>query len=58
MCPFCWEGVGLAVAYIVSTGGLAALAVKVSATRRKNDEDTPKSGERSKDHGNEQDRDS
>jgi hypothetical protein len=58
MCPFCWEGVGLAVAYIVSTGGLAALAVKVSAQRKKNEEGAPNSGERSKDHGNEQDRDS
>jgi hypothetical protein len=58
MCPFCWEGVGLAVAYIVSTGGLVALAVKVSAKRTVHQEQGPNSGERSKDHGNEQDRDS
>jgi hypothetical protein len=30
MCPFCLATVGLAVAGAVSTGGLAALAVKVS----------------------------
>jgi len=34
MCPFCLTTVGLVVAGAVSTGGLAALAVKVS--RRKN----------------------
>ena len=30
MCPFCWTTVGLVVAGVVSTGGLTALAVKVS----------------------------
>ena len=30
MCPFCFATVGLVVAGAVSTGGLAALAVKVS----------------------------
>jgi hypothetical protein len=30
MCPFCLATVGLVVAGAVSTGGLAALAVKVS----------------------------
>jgi hypothetical protein len=34
MCPFCFTTVGLIVAGSVSTGGLAALAVKIS--RRKN----------------------
>ena len=34
MCPFCVATVGLVVAGTVSTGGLAALAVKLS---RKND---------------------
>jgi hypothetical protein len=34
MCPFCFATVGLVVAGTVSTGGLAALAVKVS--RKKN----------------------
>ncbi len=30
MCPFCLATMGLVVAGVVSTGGLAALAVKVS----------------------------
>jgi len=34
MCPFCMATVGLVVAGAASTGGLAALAVKVS--RKKN----------------------
>ncbi|MFZ0806380.1 MAG: hypothetical protein WAN03_09365 [Candidatus Sulfotelmatobacter sp.] len=34
MCPFCLATMGLVVAGAVSTGGLAALAVKVS--RKKN----------------------
>jgi hypothetical protein len=34
MCPFCLATMGLVVAGTVSTGGLAALAVKV--TRKKN----------------------
>jgi len=34
MCPFCVATMGLVVAGAVSTGGLAALAVKVS--RKKN----------------------
>ena len=34
MCPFCFATMGLVVAGAVSTGGLAALAVKVS--RKKN----------------------
>jgi hypothetical protein len=34
MCPFCLATMGLVVAGAVSTGGLAALAVKVA--RRKN----------------------
>ena len=37
MCPFCLATMGLVVAGAVSTGGLAALAVKVS--RRKNGSD-------------------
>ena len=35
MCPFCFATVGLVVAGAVSTGGLAALAVKIS--RKKNE---------------------
>jgi hypothetical protein len=34
MCPFCFVTMGLVVAGAVSTGGLAALAVK--ASRKKN----------------------
>ena len=34
MCPFCYATLGLVVAGTVSTGGLAALAVKLS--RKKN----------------------
>jgi hypothetical protein len=30
MCPFCLASMGLVVAGVVSTGGLTALAVKVS----------------------------
>ena len=33
MCPFCLATMGLVVAGAVSTGGLAALAVKVSSKR-------------------------
>jgi hypothetical protein len=35
MCPFCFATLGLVVVGTVSTGGLAAIAVKLS--RRKND---------------------
>jgi hypothetical protein len=34
MCPFCWTTMGLVVAGAVSTGGLTALAVKVSRMSR------------------------
>lgn len=34
MCPFCYATLGLVVAGTVSTGGLAALAIKLS--RKKN----------------------
>ena len=34
MCPFCFATIGLIVAGAVSTGGLAALAVKVSRKDR------------------------
>jgi hypothetical protein len=37
MCPFCLETMGVIVAGAISTGGLAALAVKVS--RKKNAEE-------------------
>jgi len=47
MCPFCFATLGLVVAGTVSSGGLAAIAVKLS--RRKNDagERFPNSNERS-----------
>lgn len=34
MCPFCFATLGLVVAGTVSTGGLAALAVKVSRKKK------------------------
>jgi hypothetical protein len=34
MCPFCFATMGLVVAGVVSTGGLATLAVKVSRKKR------------------------
>ena len=47
MCPFCLATLGMVVAGTVSTGGLAAIAVRLS--RRKNDagESIPNSNERS-----------
>jgi hypothetical protein len=41
MCPFCFGTLGLVVAGTVSTGGLAALAVKLS--RKKNNAAEPAS---------------
>jgi len=37
MCPFCFATMGLVVAGAVSTGGLAALAVKMSRKNRAED---------------------
>jgi len=47
MCPFCLATLGMVVAGTVSTGGLAAIAVKLS--RKKNDAgaSSPNSNERS-----------
>ena len=45
MCPFCFATMGLVVAGAVSTGGLAALAVKVSRKNRTG-EGLPNSEER------------
>ena len=36
MCPFCMATMGLVVAGTVSTGGLAALAVKLSWKKKSN----------------------
>jgi hypothetical protein len=47
MCPFCFGTLGLVVAGTVSTGGLAALAVKLS--RKKNNASDPSSNTNHKD---------
>jgi hypothetical protein len=41
MCPFCLATMGLVVAGAVSTGGLAALAVKVSRKKNEAEEIVP-----------------
>ena len=41
MCPFCLASVGLVVAGALSTGGLAALAVKVSRKKHVAEEIIP-----------------
>jgi hypothetical protein len=41
MCPFCLATVGLVVAGAVSTGGLTALAVKVSRKKNGAEESIP-----------------
>jgi hypothetical protein len=41
MCPFCFATLGLVVAGTLSTGGLAALAVKVSRKKNHPAEATP-----------------
>ena len=46
MCPFCLSTLGLIVAGTVSTGGLAALAVKVSNKKKVGTEIIPNSTER------------
>jgi hypothetical protein len=53
MCPFCLSTVGLIVAGSVSTGGLAALAVKLS--RKKSSGVNPNSNEGSSSNGNQHD---
>jgi|HubBroStandDraft_6_1064221.scaffolds.fasta_scaffold52647_5 hypothetical protein len=49
MCPFCFATMGLVVAGAVSTGGLAALAVKVCRKNRAG-ETLPNSDERKDQH--------
>jgi hypothetical protein len=47
MCPFCLSTVGLIVAGSVSTGGLAALAVKISRKKNNTSEvQNPTNGEK------------
>ncbi len=41
MCPFCLATMGLVVAGAVSTGGLAALAMKVSRKKNGSEEIAP-----------------
>jgi hypothetical protein len=47
MCPFCLSTIGLVVASAVSTGGLTALAVKLSRKEKNGNESTLNSRERS-----------
>jgi hypothetical protein len=47
MCPFCFATLGLVVAGTVSTGGLAALAVKVSRKNKFTAETISNANERS-----------
>jgi hypothetical protein len=52
MCPFCFATLGLVVAGTVSTGGLAALAVKVSRKKNRATETLPEANERSHENVN------
>jgi hypothetical protein len=52
MCPFCITTLGLVVAGTVSTGGLAALAVKVSRKKNNAVETSPSANERSSENVN------
>jgi hypothetical protein len=52
MCPFCLATLGLVVAGTVSTGGLAALAGKVSRKKNHVAETIPNVNERSGQNGN------
>ena len=52
MCPFCFATLGLVVAGTVSTGGLAALAVKVSRKKNHAAETISKANEGSNENGN------
>ena len=58
MCPFCWANMGLIVAGAVSTGGLAALAVRVSRKKNGTAEIVPNSSKRRDQDVNEHDRES
>jgi hypothetical protein len=55
MCPFCLATMGLIVAGTASTGGLAALVVKMSRKKTGATEILPHSHERSSQDGNEHD---
>ena len=47
MCPFCLANLGLIVAGTIPTGGLAALAVKMSLKKKDPTETIPNAKERS-----------
>ena len=55
MCPFCLSTVGLIVVGSVSSGGLAALAVKISHKKNTTNEFTADPNERSSSDVNQQD---
>jgi len=52
MCPFCFATLGVVVAGAVSTGGLAALAVKVSRKNNHAAEIDVKGNESKSENGN------
>ncbi len=52
MCPFCFATLGLVVAGMVSTGGLATLAVRMSRKKNHAAETNPKVNERSTENVN------
>ena len=55
MCPFCLATMGLIVAGAASTGGLAALAVKLSRKKNPAAEIDPNSNQRRNDNVNQHD---
>jgi len=55
MCPFCLATMGLTVAGVASTGGLAALAVKVSRKKNAPGEIVPNSNNPNKNQRRNQD---
>ncbi len=55
MCPFCLSTIGLIVVGSVSTGGLAALAAKISRKKNNTSDSSTDPNERSISNGNQQD---
>ncbi len=55
MCPFCLTTMGLFVAGAVSTGGVVALAVRVSRKKNEAREIVPNSNQRRNEDDNEHD---
>jgi hypothetical protein len=56
MCPFCLATMGLVVASAASTGGLAALAVKLSGKKNGDEAIVPTSNQRRDQNVNEHDK--